>query len=269
MYERRQRSRPKPWSDRRLLLGPTRFLLFHRIEWYLSWVAWALGAWTLLEVLENLSSFSVLVAVIFYFAGSGDRLKQKHYQAWQVINTAQGKGGSGGRIEALQELNADRISLVGVDASGAFLQGISLRNANLARCDMHASDLRDSSFAHAMLSFCDLRDANLRNADLSASKADNANLAGADLHGANLRGTIVSDSDLSDADLRETDLRDLQWKHTVALRLANIWGVRNASPEFLKFAKDHGAVSLESDQDWEVLESADQKSSESKPSDPQ
>jgi hypothetical protein len=26
---------------------------------------------------------------------AGDRKKQKHYQAWQVINTAQGKGGSG------------------------------------------------------------------------------------------------------------------------------------------------------------------------------
>ncbi len=39
------------------------------------------------------------MAVIFYFSESGDRLKQKHYQAWQVINTAQGKGGSGGRIE--------------------------------------------------------------------------------------------------------------------------------------------------------------------------
>ena len=41
--------------------------------------------------------------LIFYFADQGGRLKQKHYQAWQVINTAQGKGGSGGplRIVAL------------------------------------------------------------------------------------------------------------------------------------------------------------------------
>ncbi len=269
MYERKQRSRPEPWAEHRLHLGPTKFLLFHRMEWYLSWAAWALGAWTLLEVLEKLSSFSVLVAVIFYFAGSGDRLKQKHYQAWQVINTAQGKGGSGGRIEALQELNADRISLVGVDVSGAFLHGISLRNANLARCDMHASDIRDGSFPHALLSFCDLRDANLRHADLAASKLDNANLAGADLHGANLRSAIISGSDFSDADLRETDLHDLRWKDMGAVRLANIWGARNASPEFLKFAKDHGAVSLESDQDWEALESADQKSSDSKPTNPQ
>jgi hypothetical protein len=66
------------------------------------------------EVLEYLGVFSVLIAIVFYFSEAGDRRKQKHYQAWQVINTAQGKGGSGGRIEALQELNIDRIPLVGV-----------------------------------------------------------------------------------------------------------------------------------------------------------
>jgi hypothetical protein len=42
-------------------------------------------------VLECLGGFSVLAGVIFYFSESGDRIKQRHYQEWQVINTAQGK----------------------------------------------------------------------------------------------------------------------------------------------------------------------------------
>ena len=54
---------------------------------------------------------------------SKDRIKQKHYQAWQVINSAQGKGGSSGRIDALEELHQDGVLLVGVDVSDAFLQG--------------------------------------------------------------------------------------------------------------------------------------------------
>jgi hypothetical protein len=83
-------------------------------------LAYLLSNWKFLEVLEYIGSLSVLVAVLFYFSGSGDRTKQKHYQAWQVINTAQGKGGSGGRVAALQELNADGVPLVGVDLSGAF-----------------------------------------------------------------------------------------------------------------------------------------------------
>lgn len=86
-----------------------------------------------LEVPEYLGSFSVLIAAIFYFSESGDRVKQKHYQAWQVVNTAQGKGGSGGRIEALQELDQDGVPLVGVYVAGASLQGVRLPKAGLNR----------------------------------------------------------------------------------------------------------------------------------------
>jgi len=60
-------------------------------------------------VLEYLSSFGVLIAVVFYFSESGDRLKQKHYQAWQVINTAQGRAATVAVLTLSKELNADRI----------------------------------------------------------------------------------------------------------------------------------------------------------------
>src|SRR5262244_1952005 len=103
----------KPWWSRP----------FWAVEWMFEWLSYGLSHWAFLEVLEYLGSFGVLIAVIFYFSESGDRLKQKHYQAWQVINTAQGKGGNGGRVEALQELNSDHVSLIGVAAAGSFLQG--------------------------------------------------------------------------------------------------------------------------------------------------
>jgi hypothetical protein len=66
-------------------------------------------------------------------------MKQKHYQAWQVINSAQGKGGSGGRIDALEELHRDAVPLVGVDVSDAFLQGVDLNGANLLRGNFRAA----------------------------------------------------------------------------------------------------------------------------------
>src|SRR3984957_20259912 len=71
----------------------------------------------------------------FLFLRVGLPSQAKALQAWQVINTAQGKGGSGGRLEALQELNVDRIPLVGVDVSGAFLQGATLANARFFRAN--------------------------------------------------------------------------------------------------------------------------------------
>src|SRR5208337_951372 len=139
---------------------------FIALEWGLEWLAYALSNWTLLEVLEYLGSFSVLIAVIFYFAESGDRVKQRHYQAWQVINTAQGKGGSGGRIEALQELNSDHVPLVGVDVSSAFLQSLDLSGANLMRSDFSSADLRNSNFTATDLTLSNLNSANFRNAHL-------------------------------------------------------------------------------------------------------
>src|SRR5215813_9280873 len=149
MRLRIHRKRPESWSVRRERFVRPWLRPLWALEWFWEWVAYVLSNWTFLEVLEYLGSFGVVVAVIFYFAESGDRLKQKHYQAWQVINTAQGKGGNGGRVEALQELNSDHVSLIGVDAAGAFLQGIRLARAHLARGNFDAVDARDSDFRGA------------------------------------------------------------------------------------------------------------------------
>jgi uncharacterized protein YjbI with pentapeptide repeats len=252
LRERVTRTRPKPWKE--VEAGSSSWTrVFQRFEWYTSWVAWALGNWALLDVLDHLGTFSVLIAVIFYFSESGKRQRQSHYQAWQVINTAQGKGGSGGRIEALQELNADHVSLIGVDASGAFLQGIHLSRANLSRCDLHASDLRNSNFTDSLLSFCNLNNANLRGATLSEAKMDNVNLQDADLNGANLQDVTLSGSNLDEVDLRGANLQHINWQGISSIRLANLAGAKNAPPEFLKFASDHGAVSIESDEQWAKL----------------
>lgn len=223
------------------------------IDWCLDWVADALKNWAFLDILERLGTLSILVAVIFYFENSGSRLKQKHYQAWQVINTAQGQGGSGGRIDALQDLNRDHVSLIGVNASGAFLQGIDLRNADLSRCDLNASDLRNSNFRHADLSYCNLRFANFRKASFAGANLEDADMSGADLTGAKLNGADLSGVDLSMADLRQVDARKVKWKGIASLKLANVFGMKNASGDFLKFAIAHGAVSMKSDDDWNAL----------------
>src|SRR5215831_18263254 len=144
MRLRLKRYKPIPWASRKQEIRRSWTRPFWALEWFWEWIAYLLNNWTFLEVLEYLSTLGVLVAVFFYFAESGNRVKQKHYQAWQVINTAQGKGGSGGRIEALQELNADKVPLVGVDVSSAFLQGLTLERANLLRANFSAADVRRS-----------------------------------------------------------------------------------------------------------------------------
>jgi len=83
---REQRRKPKPWREQRRQVKPRWAYLFRTLNWLLEWIAWALGGWVFLEVLEYLSAFSVLVAVILYFSESGARIQQRHYQAWQVID---------------------------------------------------------------------------------------------------------------------------------------------------------------------------------------
>jgi len=244
MRVRIHRTRPQPWAVRRQSLTPRWLLPLWAFEWFWEWIAYVLSNWSFLEVLEYLSSFGVLIAVVFYFAESGDRIKQKHYQAWQVINTAQGKGGSGGRVEALQELNSDGIPLVGVDVNGAFLQGIRLQHAHLLRSNFSAADLRDSDFSSSDFLYANLQSANFRHCDLHSTNFTSANLTDADLVGANLSAADLSSADLTSADLRNADLANVKWSNLTLFKNANILGVKNAPPDFASFATKHGAIQV-------------------------
>jgi uncharacterized protein YjbI with pentapeptide repeats len=247
-------TRPSTWPERRARCRSTLIVPLAKFEWYLEWLAWGLGNWAFLEVLEYLSTFSVLIAVIFYFAESGNRTRQRHYTAWTVINTAQGKGGSGGRIEALEELNHDHVPLIGLDGSLAFLQGVELPHAQLSRCSFEASDLRQSNFREADLTFCNLHSANFRNADLTHARLADTNLSDADFNGSDLSSANIERANLSGIDLRNADLSNFRWNDISSIQMANVYNVRNAPDGFLAYALAHGAVSLQSDDAWAKLQ---------------
>jgi hypothetical protein len=246
MMLRVKHERPKSWAAF-TANQPGWLLPLLVIEWPFGWIAYALSHWSFLEVLEYLGSFSVLIAVIFYFSESGDRLKQKHYQAWQVINTAQHMGGSGGRIEALSELNADGVSLVGVDLSSAFLQGIDLRNANLSRADFSTADLRNSNLESADLSYAALNGANFRQSNLRRTNLLAANLADGDFCAVQFGGADLSQATLDGADLGNADLSGIQWQKIKSIRKTNLAGAKNAPDGFLAWALRNGAVQLAAD----------------------
>ena len=236
-----RKEKPAVWAEYKTRAKHAWLVPFIALEWIWEWLAFALSNWTFLEVLDYLETFSVLVAVIFYFSESGARVKQRHYQAWQVVNTSQGKGGSGGRIEALQELNADRVDLVGVDVSGAFLQGIHLENARLVRANFSSADAREAKLPSA-----DLTDANLRSANFRAGNLSQAILQGAicdesDFNGAALDGADLGGASFNDVDFTGADLKDVRWEHIAAMKNANIAGVKNAPPGFVAWALKHGA----------------------------
>ena len=70
---------------------------------------------------------------------------------------------------------------------------------------------------------------------------------------ANLAKANLGNANLSRADLRGANVQDFNWKQIQSMKLANVFGMRNAPQEFLDFARKSGAVSLASDDDWNVL----------------
>lgn len=244
------RPSPEPWNQFREQVRHGWLRPFFWLEWIWEWIAYSLSNWAFLEVLEYLGRLSLLVGVIFYFVEAPDRRKQKHYQAWQVINTAQGKGGSGGRIEALQELNRDRVPLVGVNVEGAFLMGIRLEKAPLVRSNFDGADMRGCNLQSADLGSATLRSANIRTCNLRNASLENADLTDADLLGADISGANLSGANLTRVDLRNCDLRGIKWWAHANVKLANIAQVKNPPPGFVEWATGQGAVSIASDDEW-------------------
>jgi Pentapeptide repeats (8 copies) len=241
------RERPLAWRKQKAAIRRGWTLPFVAVEWCFDWAAYFLSNWKLLEVLEYLGSLSILIAVIFYFSEAGNRTKQRHYQAWQVINTAQGKGGSGGRLEALQELNADRVPLVGVDVSGAYLQNIHLQKARLVRANFSGADVRMGDFRGADFSDADLHGANFRYGNFSGAALRRAQLDDADLVDADLSGADLAGASLVNADLRNANLNNARWHDIANMQGANIGGMQNMPEGFRAWALQHGAVESEGD----------------------
>lgn len=151
-----------------------------------------------------------------------------NYQAWQVINSAQGKGGSGGRIEALADLLRNGVSLAGINLDDAWLEGAQLPHASLVR-----GSLRRANLAGANLVGANLEGADLRGADLVATNLSAAYLKGANLTDARLSAATLDGADLSDV---------IGWREVRSISHASIQGLRSAPAGFAVFAREQGAV---------------------------
>ena len=122
---------------------------------------------------------------------------------------------------------------MGVDVSDSFLQRVDLDGAKLARANFSSADVRGGSFVAARLEFANLTSGNFRNGNFRNANLRNATLQDADLHGANFSDADLAGADLSKADLRFSDLRNAKWPEIADLKLANIFGVKNAPPQIL------------------------------------
>lgn len=175
---------------------------------------------------ENVEHLVAIITVVVLSWDAPSQRKRTHYEAWQVVNSAQGQGGSGGRIKALEYLNKERESVAGLTAYRTDLTGIQLQKADLFRADFSDTCLNNSNFKGAILreaklNGAKLRNANLQKADLSNASLENAKLENADLRNANLSAVNFRNADLIDAKLEDANLTNAILQNT-DLRNANL-----------------------------------------------
>jgi uncharacterized protein YjbI with pentapeptide repeats len=191
--ENKQPGTWQEWKKKHPRWRPLWLWIFGWPEWRLERLVYWCQDVAFFEVLEFAGRASVLIALIVWISEASDREKQSHYRAWELINSARGSTGDGGRRDALQDLNKDGVVLSAAPLANAYLSAVQLPNASLINADLTRADLTKADLTRAKLSGTKLTEAKL-----SGAKLTEADLAGADLRGADLSITYL---------MRRTDLR--------------------------------------------------------------
>ncbi|MFM6022683.1 MAG: pentapeptide repeat-containing protein, partial [Dolichospermum sp.] len=259
---------------------------YPQIWWSLiEWVSWFLKfpkniklrlLKTILSIaLEKGVLISLAVTLFKYFQEAPKRQQQDHYQAWEIINSASGQKASGGRIEALEELNKDGVKLWNLVVDKADLSGIrlgkgqlaytSFKNARLGcievekkeKCSsFRKANLYKAQFQNAYLYHIDFQGTNLIDANLQKADLEKAELQNASLYKANFEKAQLPDAKFQGADLENTNFKDAiicgdifdestSSKKTICANFsganfsgANFIGAQNLTPEQVKSANN-------------------------------
>lgn len=160
--------------------------------------------------LGNVTVISGLVS--FLLSGARNSRKSSIYQAWMVLDGAQGAETSYARKQALTDLNDEGISLMGLDAEKADLQGICLNGANLSEATIPEINFQDASlrrtrFILAELNKAKFNSADLRKASFSLAKVSQAEFKNASLQGASFEQSTCRLSDFTLARLENSRFR--------------------------------------------------------------
>lgn len=232
-----QNERSSRTGVRRWLIAPFLWVENRVMEPFSRWLA----GLAFLDILEYLGKLAILVVLLLWLWHWDDRSTAEHYEAWRVINSAQGQEGTGGRIDAMQNLYEKNQSMAGLTADGANLAGIDLHDflngrANLDSASLQGTDLSGADLRKANMWNARMRGAQLpkyyekkingeteeegRRADLSGAVLDQADLRDADLRGANLTGAQLNEANLDGAYLDGADLDSSEFVGKTDIRRA-------------------------------------------------
>ena len=192
-----------------------------------------------LDLINFVGSAAIIVATITYVWNEKHRRDAEVYNAWQTLTNAYGQPGNGGRIRALEFLNASpgapwrwrilflprrctirqqyfidtpRIAFLCFTWPPESLGGIDLSSDReeddevTERVYLRSINLQDAYLQDANLQYADFWEGNLEGADLRGANLKGANLRAVNLKGANLKGANLEGANLGWANLEGADL---------------------------------------------------------------
>ncbi len=272
MIMAKTKEKPKSWKDKRKIARHSWTLPFVWFEWCCEWISYWFSHWAFLEVLEYLGKLSLLGALFVYIFSAGERReaannqkKAKQYQAWQMINSASGLAGDGGRKLALEDLNGDDVRLDGINLNNAVLHSVVLKcaimkNGNLNNTDLSSANISLSTFYKAtfLKSYSVgawFRENSFIGAVAKQAVFINCHFKDSTFEGADLRGAEFADCEIKNSRFNFSDLRNATFSSNLETNHnyfygANIQGIK-ASPSLQATMIAQGAVMIEKDALWE------------------
>ncbi len=178
-------------------------------------------------ILDKLGKLSILVAIlstaISYQADRKNTIKARHFQAWQVINTATGQTGSGGRELAIRDLIKDDVPMAGINIENAWLQYADLSNG----------DFNNSNFKNTRISGVEFMKANFTYAKFTNSVLIDIDFSDAVLEGVDFTNTQMFRLNLSGANLNKAVLIGVKGLTCEQLKMAKNWEKAKRSTSFV------------------------------------
>jgi hypothetical protein len=89
--------------------------------------------------------------MVMFVLEADDRAKERHYRAWELINSARGFPGDGGRRDTLRDLNEDGVDLPAAPLAKACLEEVELQGAHLLGASLSRSFLHRARLSGAFL----------------------------------------------------------------------------------------------------------------------
>ncbi|WP_161634908.1 pentapeptide repeat-containing protein [Leptolyngbya sp. Heron Island J] len=208
----------------------------HVLEPILTWA----NNLALLDLLGLVGNVGLIIAVGMYIGSEKQRRDTEVFTAWQTLTNAHGQPGNGGRIHALEFLNASPRnkaydypganwrrrasclwictwrpeSLAGINLSIESVDDTSPEPTSILPEDEQLNDLPSQVYLvgiqlpNARLPYSNLSGVDLRSSNLSGTVLLKANLADADLRSANLSNSLLFRVNLTDASLFGANLAD-------------------------------------------------------------